>query len=166
MASLHTSSPIDGRSYAGKSIWLSPSVEYNFTQIKSRHLTGNRANDALTHIGADAPPRTFNSKVVWVGPDERLLLSGELDAAHEHYARDATSGLIAIAMKGASVRRLVENETSAVDFTPGFASRLRFADLAVIIIVRAADDLLCLVERSAAAWLFDWLENRAKLLDL
>ena len=172
MASFKAQPPLEGRRYEGEAIWLSPSVEYGLVQVKGRHLP----DDALRDIGEDADPRTFKGEIVWVGPDERLLLdhseSGELshrlisNPPAGCFARDASSGLVAIAMKGAAVRRLVENETSAVDFSPGFATRLRLADLAVTIIVRGADDLLCLVERSAARWLFDWLEDRARLLAL
>ena len=175
MARLDAVSPIEGRRYQGQALWLSPSVEYGFVQIKGRHLPGDALAE-IAEIGEDAKPGRLSGQILWIGPEERLLLdhseSGELLPRAQKslpdgcFARSATSGLVAIAMKGASVRRLVENETSAVDFTPGFASRVRFADLAVTIIVRAEDDLLCLVARSAAAWLFDWLENRAKLLGL
>ncbi len=155
MGSLQAKSPIDGRRYARNAIWLAATEAHKFLQVKGRGLD----------LGKDAAPRSFNGDVVWVGPSERLLLSGETNV-HTGHARDISSGLVAIAMKGKSVRRLVENETSAVDFTPGFASKLRFADVSVTIIVRGEDDLLCLVERSVASWLFDWLEDRAKLLDL
>ncbi len=172
MASLKAASPIEARSYQGQAISLGESLEYGFVQVKGRNLP----QGALGKIGKDAAPLTYEGRVIWIGPDERILLddreTGELLAQCESdplpgcFARAASSGLIAIEIKGTSTRRLIENETSAVPFTPGFAARLRFADLAVIILVRSADEVLCLVERSAASWLFEWLENRATTLGL
>ena len=172
MANLRPSSPIEARSYHGQAISLGESLEYGFIQVKGRHLP----EGALKRIGKDAAPLTYEGSILWIGPDERLLLdsreTGELLALCESeappgcYVRSASSGLIAIEIKGQSTRRLIENETSAVQFTPGFAARLRFADLAVIILVRSEHEVLCLVERSAASWLFDWLENRAATLGL
>ncbi len=172
MANLNPASPIEKRGYRGRAISLGESLEYGFIQVKGRHLP----EDALSKIGRDAAPLSYEGRILWIGPDERLLLddreSGELLALCESeppsgcYVRSASSGLIAIEIKGQSTRRLIENETSAVQFTPGFAARLRFADLAVIILVRSEQEVLCLVERSAASWLFDWLENRAAILGL
>lgn len=172
MASLKAASPIAARNYQGQAISLGESLEYGFIQVKARNLP----EGALSKIGKDAAPLTYEGRIVWIGPHERLLLddreSGELLARCESdplpgcFVRSASSGLIAIKITGASTRRMIENETSVVQFKPGFAARLRFADLAVVILVRAEDEALCLVERSAASWLFDWLENRATTLGL
>ena len=172
MPSLKAASPIEARRYQGQAISLSESLKYGFIQVKGRNLPAG----ALAKIGKDAAPLTIEGSIVWIGPDERLLLddrdSGELlarcesESPLECFVRSASSGLIAIEIKGQSTRRLIENETSAVQFTPGFAARLRFADLAVIMLVRSEHEVLCLVERSAASWLFDWLENRAAVLGL
>lgn len=172
MPKLRYASPIDGRTYHGNEISLAESCEYGFIQVKRRNLPSG----ALAMIGRDAAPLTYEGRIVWVGPDERLLLddreTGQLAATlesqppHGCFVRSATSGLVAIRIWGTATRRLIENETSAVQFTPGFAARLRFADLAVIVLVRSEQEVLCLVERSAASWLFDWLENRAITLRL
>lgn len=169
---MKATSPIEARRYSRETISLAESREHGFIQVKGRNLP----EDALQMFGKDAAPLTFEDRIVWIGPNERLLLddgeSSELLATLQAsplpgcYFRSASSGLIAIQIQGESTRRLIENETSAVQFTPGFAARLRFADLAVIILVRSQNEVLCIVERSAASWLFDWLENRADTLGL
>ena len=74
--------------------------------------------------------------------------------------------MIAIEISGNATQRLMQGETRCIDFTPGFASRMCIAELPVVVIVRAPDHVLCLVERSVARWLFEWFSNRADAMNL
>ena len=172
MARLRARSPLDGRCFAGKAIQIVESKAFGLVQLKGHQL----ATDGLNDIGPDAPPLTFAGKVIWIGPNERLLFDSQssgfllahLDASSPkgYFTRNATSGLLAIEVRGECTARLLQSETGAVDFAPGFASRIRIADLAIVVWVPAPEHALCLVERSAARWLFDWFEDRASALNL
>lgn len=172
MASLTDNSPLDERSFQGNSLHICECKDFSFVQLKGHRITGN----ALSEIGMDAEPLTIEDKIVWIGPNERLLLDergSDVLLAHldilppqAFFTRNASSGLIAIEITGDSTQRLLQAETRSIDFTLGFAARLRIADLPVVVIVRAPDRVLCLVQRSVARWLFDWLANRADALHL
>lgn len=171
-SSLAENSPLDERSVQGNALRICECRDFSFVQLKGHRI----ADDTLSKIGKDAEPLTVEDEIVWIGPNERLLLDRRdaevlLARLHESpmegvFTRNASSGLIAIQISGESTQRLLQGETRSIDFTPGFASRLRIADLPVVVIVRAPDQVLCLVERSVARWLFDWLANRASALNL
>ena len=172
MVKLRAMSPLDGRRFEGTAVHIAESTEFSFIHLKGHHPEP----DDLTDIGPDVAPLSFDGKIVWIGPNERLLLDSRdtgLLLAHldvsppsGYFTRNASSGLIAIEVKGRSTTRLMQGETDAITFASGFASRMRIADLAVIVLVPAPDHILCLVERSAARWLFDWFVDRASALNL
>ena len=172
MAKLRTTSPLDGRSFEGKAVHIGESTQFSFIQVKGHHLG---AHD-LASIGPDVAPLSFDGKIAWIGPNERLLLDSrdpglllahlDLSPPSRCFTRNASSGLIAIEVKGQSTQRLMQGETGSIEYLPDFAARLRIADLPVLVLVRAPDHVLCLVERSVARWLFDWLADRAELLNL
>ena len=165
-------SPLDGRRFEGKAIHIAESTEFSFIHLKGHHLGA----DDLASIGPDVAPLSFDGKIAWIGPNERLLLDSrdpgllfahlDVSPPSRCFTRNASSGLIAIEVKGQSAQRLMQGETDAIKSASGFASRMRIADLAVIVLVRAPDRVLCLVERSAARWLFDWFVDRASALNL
>ena len=153
----------------GRAVQVRPLPGLRLIQVRGRSLP----KDALAAIGPDPAPLTWQGPLVWTGPNERLIVApGDWDArALEQlppgcHALDLSQGLAAFELSGPGAEALVRGETAAVRFEPGFAARLRFADLAVVILVLDARRIRLLAERSVAAWLFDWLGDRIQAQDL
>ena len=169
MAELPQAQAVAGR-HQGRSLLARPLSGLGIVQVRARSLP----RDALAFLGPDPSPLTWRGPLVWTGPNERLIVQegnwdpGALGAALPAgcHALDLSQGLAAFELSGPGVETLVRGETSAVQFAPGFAARLRFADLAVLVMALDAQRIRLLAERSVAAWLFDWLGNRIQALGL
>lgn len=168
MAELPKTPAVTGRQQ-GRSLLAHPLTGLRIVQVRARSLP----QDALAFLGPDPSPLTWRGPLVWTGPNERLIVQeGDwdpraLDALPAGcHALDLSQGLAAFELSGPGVEALMRGETSAVEFAPGFAARLRFADLAVLVMALDARRIRLLAERSVAPWLFDWLGNRMQALGL
>ena len=149
--------------HRGRTVQVRPLPGLTLIQVRARALP----KDALAAIGPDPAPLTWQGPLAWTGPNERLIIQeGDWDARTLErlppgcHALDLSQGLAVFELSGPGAEALVRGETAAARFEPGFAARLRFADLAILMLVLDARRIRLLAERSVAAWLFDWLGNR------
>lgn len=116
----------------------------------------------------------------WIRPDAWLLVSARhssealVEALQTSCAGracaivDVSDAFVALQVRGPKACELLSRGTgldvSSASFTRGRATRIRFTDLAVFMRLADTDCFELIVERSAAAWLADWLRVEASTL--
>jgi heterotetrameric sarcosine oxidase gamma subunit len=146
-------------------------------------VTGNQVSlrsiepEVLVHIKAhrlpkdcfspDASPGTEQDGLIWLGPNERLLIGGTAPQLPANvYATDVMDQYVILEVTGTNAERLLQTGTSAYPRTDGSATRLRFGDVTAVVRNLGSDQWQLIVDTSVAHWFSDWLANRIAVLDL
>lgn len=160
MSSLAMSPSLVSSSFRGLAVTLVAADHQQLTNVKAHKLPVDCFN-------ADAEPGTESNGIIWLGPNERLVMDAEVPDMPEHvFATDVSHQYTLVDIKGRNMLRLIQTGTGAFPTTAGGATRLGFADITLIVRHIDSDHARCLVDRSVAQWFWDYLVDRIKTLGL
>ena len=160
MASLQATAALAGAEISGRAVRLGPVEGLRLSHVKARRL-------AADWLAPDATPGQEVGGIIWLGPNERLLvnqLAPELPG--DVSVTDVSHQFVTIGIEGGNTQRLFETGTAAFPTVQGGATRLRFGDITAIVRKLGDNDAQLMVDSSISRWLWDWLANRVEQLGL
>ena len=160
MSSLAVSPSLVSSSFRGLAVTLVATDHQQLSNVKAHKLPGGC-------FSPDAEPGIENNGIIWLGPNERLVMGSEVPDIPAHvFVTDVSHQYTLVDIKGRNMLRLIQTGTGAFPTTIGGATRLGFADITLIVRHIDADHAQCLVDRSVAQWFWDYLVDRIDTLGL
>ena len=160
MSSLAVSPSFVSSSFRGLAITLVAADHQQLTNVKAHMLP-------VDCFKPDAEPGIENNGIIWLGPNERLVMGSEVPDMPAHvFVTDVSHQYTLVDIKGRNMLRLMQTGTGAFPTTIGGATRLGFADITLIVRYIDSGHARCLVDRSVAQWFWDYLVDRIKTLGL
>ena len=160
MSSLAVSPSLVSSSFRGLAVTLVAAGHQQLTNVKAHMLP-------VDCFKTDAEPGIESNGIIWLGPNERLVMGSEVPDMPAHvFVTDVSHQYTLVDIKGRHMLRLMQTGTGAFPTTIGGATRLGFADMTLIVRHIDSDHARCLVDRSVAQWFWDYLVDRIKTLGL
>ena len=160
MASLQPATLLPPDAVEGQAIKLSALEDLSIIHVK-----GHRLPDVS--FVPDAEPGREENGLIWLGPNERLLINHPTpDLSADVYVTDVSHQFVALNIEGEHLTRLIETGTAAFPTSPGGATRLRFGDVTAITRRIGMQQAQLIVDASIAPWLWHWLIDRVEQLGL
>ena len=140
-------------------------VSISSEDLSLMHVKAHRLPEGC--FSPDATPGQEVDGIVWLGPNERLLIERATpDLPSNVVVTDVSHQHVALTIQGDNTTPLIETGTSATPTTSNGATKLRFGDITAIARRLDIHKVQLIVDASIAPWLCRWFADRIEQLAL